>query len=310
MRQVKRWILQIGICFTLLLSLGVYSMSNVHAVNEGITITDNTTGLSEAKYQVTFVVDSTKLGENVENIQLQGGFQFIKSSEAPWYQENGASNDGIRWYSAYEYEQGMYPTGGCGNTERTEFNYNGNYILYDMVKDENLYSVTLPLPATEYFYGYFVTYSDGSAVVVQDPVNPSKKNEINNHDATWSYFYVGNSSDALAGQSYIYPRNDNMGSYQYDTYIAYDGTENCLGIYLPNGYSLGNNYKTIYLAHGNGGNETEWCQLGSAGNIVDNLIAEGELADSIIVTLNNSHFSGTDLILNRMSYWLKMLLIM
>ena len=42
-----------------------------------------------------------------------------------------------------------------------------------------------------------------------------------------------------------------------------------------------------------GGNETEWCQLGSAGNIVDNLIAEGELADSIIVTLNNSHFSGT-----------------
>ena len=36
-----------------------------------------------------------------------------------------------------------------------------------------------------------------------------------------------------------------------------------------------------------GGNETEWCQLGSAGNIVDNLIAEGELADSIIVTLNN-----------------------
>ena len=67
-----------------------------------------------------------------------------------------------------------------------------------------------------------------------------------------------------------------LGSYQYDTYIAYDGTENCLVIYLPNGYSLGNNYKTIYLAHGNGGNEIEWCQLGSAGNIVDNLIAEGE----------------------------------
>mgnify|MGYP000556250960 CR=1 FL=1 len=50
-----------------------------------------------------------------------------------------------------------------------------NATCYDMVKDENLYSVTLPLPATEYFYGYFVTYSDGSAVVVQDPVNPYKK---------------------------------------------------------------------------------------------------------------------------------------
>lgn len=48
MRQVKRWILQIGICFTLLLSLGVYSMSNVHAVNEGITITDYSTINSES----------------------------------------------------------------------------------------------------------------------------------------------------------------------------------------------------------------------------------------------------------------------
>ena len=103
-------------------------MSNVHAVNEGITITDNTTGLSEAKYQVTFVVDSTKLGENVENIQLQGGFQFIKSSEAPWYQENGASNDGIRWYSAYEYEQGMYLLEDAEILNELRFNYNGNYI--------------------------------------------------------------------------------------------------------------------------------------------------------------------------------------
>ena len=89
MRQVKRWILQIGICFTLLLSLGVYSMSNVHAVNEGITITDNTTGLSEAKYQVTFVVDSTKLGENVENIQLQGGSNLLRVLKLPGIKKTG-----------------------------------------------------------------------------------------------------------------------------------------------------------------------------------------------------------------------------
>ncbi len=63
----------------------------------------------------------------------------------------------------------MYPTGGCGNKDRTDVKYNGGYILYDMKEDNQIYSVTLPLPSTEFFYGYYVTYSDGTAEVVQDP---------------------------------------------------------------------------------------------------------------------------------------------
>ncbi|MDU4734896.1 MAG: hypothetical protein E6X95_11910 [Thomasclavelia ramosa] len=89
MRQVKRWILQIGICFTLLLSLGVFSMSNVHAVNEGITITDNTTGLSEAKYQVTFVVDSTKLGEMLKISNYKEASNLLRVLKLPGIKKTG-----------------------------------------------------------------------------------------------------------------------------------------------------------------------------------------------------------------------------
>ncbi|WP_370807505.1 alpha/beta hydrolase, partial [Faecalibacillus intestinalis] len=96
----------------------------------------------------------------------------------------------------------------------------------------------------------------------------------------------------LKGQEYIYP-SQRTGKQVYETYTAYDGTSNEVGVYLPAGYENGQDYKTIYLAHGNGGNETEWTQLGSAGNIVENLVAEGKLADCVVVSLNNSHFSGT-----------------
>ena len=50
-------------------------------------------------------------------------------------------------------------------------------------------------------------------------------------------------------------------------------------------------YKTLYLSHGGGGNEVEWYEIGSAKNIFDNLIAEGELEPTIIVTMDNLYFN-------------------
>lgn len=296
MKHLKKRVLKISMCIALLLSFIIPLNQNIYAYNEGVSISTNETSNTDAKYQATFILDSKKLNGDIKNVQLEGGFQFIKSSEDHLYLENGASNDNITWYSAYEYQDGMYPTGGCGNKNRQDLNYDGNYILYDMENKDNIYSITLPLPATEYFYAYLITYTNGSTELIQDPANPSKINPNNQHDASWSYFYVGNSEDALSGQRHIYPRIDEKsGTYKYETYTAYDNTTNNIGIYTPYGYENNNNtnYKTIYLAHGNGGNETEWFQLGSAGNIVDNLIINGELANCIIVTLNNSHFSNT-----------------
>ena len=226
---MKKVIMKIGVCFALLLSLISVFTGNIYAYSEGVTVDYNTTGLSEAKYQATFVFDASHLEKEVENVQLEGGFQFIKKSEDHLYQDNLASNAGITWYSAYEYQEGMYPTGGCGNKDRTDLKYDGSCILYDMEKDDTLYSVTLPLPATEYYYGYYVTYQDGSSEVIQDPANPSKSNPLNQHDASWSYFYVGSKEDALEGQEYIYP-SQKTGKQEYQSYQAFDGTTNQIGV--------------------------------------------------------------------------------
>ena len=37
-----------------------------------------------------------------------------------------------------------------------------------------------------------------------------------------------------------------------------------LGIYLPHDYDTNKTYKTIYLAHGGGGNDVEWMNIASA----------------------------------------------
>ncbi len=49
--------------------------------------------------------------------------------------------------------------------------------------------------------------------------------------------------------------------------------------------------RQFYLAHGGGGNDVEWMNIASANNIMDNLIADGEVADAIVVTKDNTYFN-------------------
>lgn len=118
--------------------------------------------------------------------------------------------------SAYDYQAGMFAAGYDVTT--------GETLAYSMDKiDKNVYSTTLPLPANEYYYGYEITYQDGTVETIEDPANPSVKN--GNNDATWSYFFVGNNQDCQKGQEYIYPHIDNeVGSYSFVNYTAVDGT--------------------------------------------------------------------------------------
>ena len=166
---------------------------------EGVTVEE---AENNAGYQATFVVDSNKLEGKIAKIQLGGGFQFVKGEDTPKYLEQGGNAAGIPWYTAYEYEKGMYPTGSAGNKERTDLNYNGSYVLYDMENVGGVYSVTLPLPATEYFYGYYVTYVDETHERVEYKTNCFgeletplradiaefiKDKNINTHD--WTSYY-------------------------------------------------------------------------------------------------------------------------
>jgi enterochelin esterase-like enzyme len=72
--------------------------------------------------------------------------------------------------------------------------------------------------------------------------------------------------------------------------IEYDsktvGIKRKMLIYTPPGYSSDKKYPVLYLLHGIGDTETGWQEKGSAGVILDNLIAEERIVPMIVVMPN------------------------
>lgn len=62
-------------------------------------------------------------------------------------------------------------------------------------------------------------------------------------------------------------------------------TRKCM-VYTPPGYTADKKYNVLYCMHGIGGDHKEWQYNGSPQNILDNLYAEGKLADMIVVFPN------------------------
>lgn len=245
----------------------------------GVSVEENTNLAYVAPYQATFVYEDND-DRNAVSVQLTGGFQFYKPEEVGNYDAAG-DNSAIPSYNAYEYQEGMFASG---------YGINGDSAVYELSQTTGeRFEITIPLPANLYYYDYIVHYSDGTSENIQDPANKSEAN-VNGHDAGHSLLYVGNSSTAMSGQENVYARDDeNTGSYSFVTYNAIDGTKQPLGIYLPNHYSTDKTYKTIYVSHGGGGNEAEWMTIGAIPNIMDNLIADGEIAEAIVVTMDNTY---------------------
>lgn len=248
----------------------------------GVTVEKNTEfkDVKDADYQATFVYEDTD-ERNAVSVNVLGGFQFYKEDEIGGYEEPDDPRTPV--YSAYQYEKGMFPTG---------YVVDGTLMKYDMteVKDET-FEISLPLPGNLYYYDYEVTYDDGTTVTIQDPSNKSPNNSFNGHDAGHSLLYVGDKNNTASGQEYVYARNDKNGTLKYDTYASLDGTQQPLGIYLPAGYDSSKVYKTIYVSHGGGGNETDWMTIGALPNIMDNLIADQEVAEAIVVTMDNTYYN-------------------
>jgi enterochelin esterase-like enzyme len=71
---------------------------------------------------------------------------------------------------------------------------------------------------------------------------------------------------------------------EFDSQVT--GGKRPASVYLPPGYSADKKYPVLYLLHGIGGNETHWPGPGSAGAILDNLIAKGEAVPMIVVMPN------------------------
>lgn len=226
--------------------------------------------------KVTFRYASEDPAIQKVEVFSQASMQFLKPMEVGNYIITAKTS--AKTYSAYEYEAGMYP-------------YAGGNVYYEMAKgDDGVYSVSLPLPAQPILYRFRLTYADGQQAEVEDPMNPYAANGDSN--AGWSLVYIGDAEDAVLAMRNVFPREDEKkGSVSFLDYTAIDGTTQSIGVYLPYDYEAGKTYKTIYVSHGSGGNETEWMSIGGVPNIMDNLAAQGKIADTIVVTMDNSIFT-------------------
>ncbi|WP_294578662.1 esterase family protein [uncultured Thomasclavelia sp.] len=253
-------------------------------LTSGVTISENTDyPNSDAHYQVQFTYKATSV--DVTSVSIVGNFTFYTDDQAKIIMDGREAD----YYTPYEYKEGMFQTG-----------YAVSEMGYAPLEMENMgdgyFQITLPLPGCQYFYG-FVENGDMSTIY-KDPTNLPVAN--GDSDSGWSLIYVGNASDCLEGQEYIYPRADGKtGTIEFVEYTATDGTTQPLGVYLPYNYDSSKKYPTLYVSHGGGGNEVEWLYIGAAANIMDNLIAENEVEETIVVTMDNSYFNWDMEITNR-----------
>lgn len=87
------------------------------------------------------------------------------------------------------------------------------------------------------------------------------------------------------------PRPDSpKGTWSYVP-IQIGGATRTLGVYLPPGYdpNRAEPYKTIYLQHGSGQDQSDWLNIGSVPHIMDNLLQDGLTEPAVIVTTNSTY---------------------
>lgn len=68
----------------------------------------------------------------------------------------------------------------------------------------------------------------------------------------------------------------------YDSQVT--GTQRRMQVYTPPGYGRRHQeYPTLYLLHGGGGNDTDWVKQGAANFILDNLLAAHRIVPMVVV---------------------------
>jgi hypothetical protein len=72
-------------------------------------------------------------------------------------------------------------------------------------------------------------------------------------------------------------------------------TTRTLGVYLPPGYDpdRAEPYKTIYMQHGGGQDQSDWMNIGSVPIIMDNLLQDGLTEPAVVVTTNSAYLGAS-----------------
>lgn len=173
--------------------------------------------------------------------------------------------------------------------------------LYEMEKDEatGIFECALPLPSGTFNYRFVLEVPEGNPlkmVTIPDP----------NNLPTYAY-----QAEQKFSQIFM-PFDDKLqkdnrsiegpclgvkqGKVVYKTYRTgghfVDSKEQITGIYLPADYDhkRATPYPVLFLSHGGGGCFSDWFTQGALKQLMDNLINQGKLDPTIVVTMDNAVF--------------------
>ena len=86
------------------------------------------------------------------------------------------------------------------------------------------------------------------------------------------------------------------GTWSYVPFGTINGVQRTIGVYLPPGYdpNRAEPYKTIYMQHGGGQDQSDWMNMGNVPVIMDNLIADGLAEPAVIITPNSAYLGAAN----------------
>lgn len=192
-------------------------------------------------------------------------------------------------YQPSQYRPGLMRGGGAYDVEMT--NVGDGYWVIDV-----------PLAAGANQYWFYV--NNNTSLWVTDPANPPiyapdgltgtarrAFNKVNvPYDAEKQDF------GPMAAREIENPRPDSpKGTWSYVP-IQIGATTRTLGVYVPPGYdpNRAEPYKTIYMQHGGGQDQSDWMNIGSVPVIMDNLIQDGLTEPAIVVTTNTNYLGAAN----------------
>lgn len=175
----------------------------------------------------------------------------------------------------------------------------------DMVKDEatGIWSYTIPLPTGTWCYRYYVGGAQDAeltdytgAVMVADPANVNYLADASETGGEQLLTAVYVPYDPVKQAQTITrfeeaPLEGENGTVGYETVTLDSGITTTYAYYLPYGYDPQREepYPILVLFHGGGGYYGSWFTNGLV-NILDNMIAQGRMEPTIVVTPNGSDF--------------------
>jgi Putative esterase len=190
-------------------------------------------------------------------------------------------------YQPSQYRPGLMRGGGAYDAEMT--NVGDGYWVIDV-----------PLAAGANQYWFYV--DNNTNLWVTDPANPpiyapdgltgTARRAFNKVNVP--YDAAKQNYGPMAARAIENPRPGSpKGTWSYVP-IQIGTTTRTLGVYVPPGYepNRAKPYKTIYMQHGGGQDQSDWMNIGSVPVIMDNLIQDGLTEPAIVVTTNSQYLGS------------------